>query len=38
MSILKVGAPDEVIHSLKKLDEKANKKMEPVFVEKLKEK
>lgn len=38
MKILKVKNIDEVLPILRKMEEKANQKLQPVFVEKIKEK
>ena len=38
MKILQVKDPDEIISKIKEIEEKANRKIEPVFVERIKEK
>ena len=38
MNIVEAKCPDEVLSQLKKMEEKANRKVEPVFIERIKEK
>lgn len=38
MKIVQVRNPDEIMPRLKEMEEKANRKLEPVFVERVKEK
>ena len=38
MKIVNANCPGELIPNIRKLEEKANQKSEPVFVEKIKEK
>ena len=38
MSIVEAKSPDEILPQLKKMEEKANRKIEPVFIERVKEK
>ena len=38
MKIIQVKDPDEILPKLKDMEERANKKIEPVFIERIKEK
>ena len=38
MNVVKAKIPEEILPQLKKMEEKANRKIEPVFIERVKEK